>query len=323
MIKAYPKSKEAPEADFGILLCLFQEKKYDAYVPRVESFLKRYPQHPLASQALMQLGNYYQQERMREKAVKTYRELVSLYPQSEWAEESQFRVALLFKQERRWAEAIEEMDKVIHHYPKGHLLVEAYVELGGFHLLLKDYPKALERYEWVIKNYPQHPLAKRVYLEMEEAYQNLGKRDQGEKILRDLVNNFPQDDIQFEGQLRLGILLLAQKKFAEAIPALSTAIRSSEERVTSEAQFKLGEAYLEAENKEMALIQFSKVVYLYPHLPDLMEEALLKLGALYMGERKISEARQIYLKLLEKTKREDRREMAKKMLDQMDKGGMR
>jgi TolA-binding protein len=175
----------------------------------------------------------------------------------------------------------------------------------------------------VIKNYPQHPLAKKVYLEMEEAYQSLGKRDQGEKILRDLVNNFPQDDIQFEGQLRLGTLLLAQKKFTEAIPALSTAIRSSEERVASEAQFKLGEAYLEIENREMALIQFSKVIYLYPHLSDLMEEALLKLAALYMGEKKIPEARQIYLKLLAKSKREDRKEMAKKMLDQMDKESIR
>jgi TolA-binding protein len=320
MAKSYPKSKEAPEADFGILLCLFQEKKYDSYVPRVETFLKRYPQHPLASQALMQLGDYYQQERMREKAARTYSELVSLYPHSEWAEEAQFRTALLFKQERRWAEAIEEMDKVIRHYPKGHLFIEAHVELGGLYLLLRDYPKALEQYEWVIRNYPQHPLAKRVYLGMEEAYRSLRKSDQAEKILKDLVNNFPQDDIQFEGQLKLGLLLLTQKRLGEAVAALSTAVRSREERIASQAQFKLGEAYLEAGNRESALVQFSNVIYLYPHLTDLMEEALLKLGALYMEEKKISEARQIYRKLLEKSKREDRREVAKKMLDEMDKG---
>jgi len=78
MVRAYPKSKEAPEADFGILLCLLQEKKYDSFISRVETFLKRYPQHALASQALMQLGDYYQQERMKEKAVKTYRELITL-----------------------------------------------------------------------------------------------------------------------------------------------------------------------------------------------------------------------------------------------------
>jgi hypothetical protein len=55
----------------------------------------------------------------------------------------------------------------------------------------------------------------------------------------------------------------------------------------------------------------------------MMEEALLKLGTLYMEEKKISEARQIYHKLLEKSKREDRREVARRMLDQMDKGNIR
>jgi hypothetical protein len=42
-----------------------------------------------------------------------------------------------------------------------------------------------------------------------------------------------------------------------------------------------------------------------------------------MGEKKIFEARQIYLKLLAKSKREDRKEMAKKMLDQMEKESIR
>lgn len=85
----------------------------------------------------------------------------------------------------------------------------------------------------------------------------------------------------------------------------------------------MGEAYWEAGNRESALLQFSKVIYLYPHLSDLMEEALLKLGSLYIEEKKISEARQVYRKLLEKSRREDRREVARKMLNQMDKGDFR
>jgi TolA-binding protein len=322
-VRAYPKSKEAPEADFGILLCLLQEKKYDSFISRVETFLKRYPQHPLASQALMQLGDYYQQARMKEKAVKTYRELITLSPSSEWAEDAQFRIAFLFMQERRWAEAIEEMDKVIRHFPKGHLFIEAHVELGNLYLLLQDSSKAIERYEWVIKNHPQHPLAKRAYLGMEEGYRNLGKTDQAEKVLKELIAGFPQDDIQFEGQLKLGTLFLTQKKFGEAVTAFSVAVRSPDERIASQAQFKLGEAYLEGENRELALIQFSKVVYLYPHFSDMLEEALLKLGTLYMAEKKIPEARQAYRKLLEKGKREDRKEVARKMLDQMEKGDIR
>jgi TolA-binding protein len=226
-------------------------------------------------------------------------------------------------QDRRWNEAIEELDKVIRQYPKGHLFVEAYVELGDLYLLLKDYPRALERYEWLIKNHPQHPVTKGVYLKMEEGYRSLGKMDQAEKILKELVNNFPQENIQFEGQLRLGILYLIQKKFGEAVAVLSVAVRSPEEKVASQAQFKLGEAYVEAGNRESALLQFSKVVYLYPHHSDIMEEALLKLGVLYLEEKKIFEAGQVYRKLLEKSRREDRRAVARKMLNQISQENIR
>jgi TolA-binding protein len=118
-------------------------------------------------------------------------------------------------------------------------------------------------------------------------------------------------------------LYFTQKRFGEAVAAFSVAARSPEEKVASQAQYKLGEAYLEAGNKESALVQFSKVVYLYPQHSDLTEEALLKLGSLYLQEKKISEARQIYHKLLEKSKRPYRREIARKMLDQMDKESLR
>jgi TolA-binding protein len=323
VVKEYSKSKEAPEANYGILLSLLQGRKYDSFIASVDTFIKRYPQHPLASQALMQLGNHYQQSRMAEKAMKTYQGLIHLYPNSEWAEEAQFRLALLFKLERRWTEAIEEMEKFIRHHPKSHLFVEAHVELGDLYLLLKDYVKALERYERMIQSHPQHPLMKKVYLGIEEGYRNLGKTEEAEKILKEFVSKFPHDDLWFEGHWRLGLLYLAQRKFGDAISAFSIALRSPEERMASQAQFKLGEAYLGAENKELALLQFLRVVYLYPHQSQVMEEALLKLGTLYIEEKKFSEARRVYRKLLEKTKREDRREVAKRMLDQIDQGIVR
>jgi TolA-binding protein len=321
--KEHPKSKEAPEADFGTLLSLLQEKKYDSFIARVEAFVKRYPQHPLAGQALMQLGDVYQQSRMGEKAVRTYRELILLYPNSELAEGAQFRLALLFKQERKWTEAIEELEKFIRNHPKSHLFVEANVEMGDIYLFLKDYAKALERYERVMQSHPQQPLVKKVYLGIEEAYRNLGKNEEAEKIMKELVGRFAQDEIRFEGHLRLGLLYLAQKRFGDASSALSMAIRSPEERVASQAQFKLGEAYLGVENKELALLQFSRVVYLYPQQPEVIEEALLKLGTLYIEEKKFSEAKQVYQKLLEKTNRKDRQEVAMKMLDQIEQGMVR
>jgi len=70
VVKEHSKTKEAPEADFGILLSLLQEKKYDAFIAQGEVFLKRYPQHALASRVLMQVGEYYQQAQARRRPSK-------------------------------------------------------------------------------------------------------------------------------------------------------------------------------------------------------------------------------------------------------------
>ena len=197
------------------------------------------------------------------------------------------------------------------------------MEAANLYLLLKDYSKAAERYEWVIQNHPLHPMAKKAYLAEEEALRSLGRTEQVEKLLKEMVAKFPQDNLHFEGHLRLGLLYFSQKKWGEAVSSFSRAAQSPEDRISSQAQMKLGDAYWEGGNREAALLQFSKAVYLYPNRPEVTEEALLKLGRLYLEENRPSEARQIYQKLLEKTKREDRRETARKMLDQLDKGAVR
>jgi uncharacterized protein HemY len=65
------------------------------------------------------------------------------------------------------------------------------------------------------------------------------------------------------------------------------------------------------------------VVYLYPNRSELTEEALLRLGVLYLEEKKFAEARQVYRKLLEKSQRESRREVARKMLDRIQQEAQR
>ncbi|RPJ06162.1 MAG: outer membrane protein assembly factor BamD, partial [Deltaproteobacteria bacterium] len=323
IVKEFPKSIEAPDADYGILLSFRQEKKYDPFISHVAAFLKKYPQHPLAGQVLTDLGSHYEQHRMREKSLKTYRELVQHSPNNELTEQAQFRIALLFKTERRWNEALEEMEKFLKLYPKSQRTAESLVEAGELCLLLRDDSRALERFERALQGHPQDPLTKRIYLGLEEGYRNLGKLDQAEKASRELIAKFPNDDITYEGQLRLGLLALPQKRFADAVNAFSAAIRSPDERVASQAQFKVGETYQEMGSRDLAILQFSKVVYLYPYRTEMVEEALLRLGALYIQEKKLPEAKQVYRKLMEKTKRGDRREWAKKMIDQMDRGSIR
>ena len=183
---------------------------------------------------------------------------------------------------------------------------------------MKAPSKAIERFEKVLQQFPQSPAAKRAYLGMERSYQASGDSRQAERVLKDLLQKFGKEDIRFEGYLRLGRTYLSQKRFGDAASAFSNAAQSPDERIASEAQFSLAEAHLGMGNREAAILQFSKVIYLYPNRGDLLEESLVRVGALYLEEGKFSEARRVYQKLLETTKREDRRETAKRMLKQIE-----
>jgi TolA-binding protein len=224
------------------------------------------------------------------------------------------------REEKRWNEATEGLERFIKGYPKSHLFVEASLELGELYLLQKEYGKAVDRFEKLIEGFPKHLLIPKAYLELEEGYRALNSDLQAEKILKELLEKFPQNEVRCEAHLRLGRGYLNEKKFGEAISAFSNALQSPDERVSSEAQFRLGEAYWRTGNRGSAILQFSKVIYLYPHRTEVLEQSLLHLGTLYIEEGKPSEAKKVYQKLLEKTKRADRRDVAKRMLDQLEQG---
>jgi tetratricopeptide (TPR) repeat protein len=215
---------------------------------------------------------------------------------------------------------LTELERFSKDYPKSPLLGEVLVEAGEVCFVLKQYEKGIGYLNKALEAHAASLVAKRAYLGLEEGYRSLRRYDQAEKALKELIAKFPGDDVVFDGQLRLGLLLLSQKRFREAVEPLSQASRSPEERIASQADFKLGEVYQEMGNRELAVAQFSKVVYLYPHRADLGEEALLRLGGLYLEQRKFPEAKLAYRKLLEKTKREDRRELAQKKLAEIEKG---
>jgi hypothetical protein len=62
-----------------------------------------------------------------------------------------------------------------------------------------------------------------------------------------------------------------------------------------------------------------KVLYLYHDRGEYVEEALLKVGQIYMDQERWSEARQIYQKLLHTALSREAKEIGRKMLKRVEK----
>ena len=71
-------------------------------------------------------------------------------------------------------------------------------------------------------------------------------------------------------------------------------------------------------DEESAKVEFMKVLYLHDDRGECVEEALLKVGRIYVDQKQWSEARQIYQKLFHTARSEETKEISRKMLKRVE-----
>jgi tetratricopeptide (TPR) repeat protein len=198
-------------------------------------------------------------------------------------------------------------------------VVKAWYKIGQGYYALKDFRRALRSYERVIYRFPKSGWDKRSYLKASECYQILKRPDWAEKTLKRLLALYSNDPIVYEASLNLGILYLGGQDYREAIASLKKASSSPDKATAALAQLKIGDSYLALGDKESATLELMKVVYLYDDRGEYVEEALLKVGQIYVDERRWSEARQIYHKLLHTARSGEAKKIGREMLKRVEK----
>jgi len=166
--------------------------------------------------------------------------------------------------------------------------------------------------------FPKSGWDKESYIRASECYQILKKPRWAEKTLRRLIALYPDDPIVYEASLKLGMLYLRGQNYREASVSFKKATGSPNEATAALAQLKIGDSYLAMGDVESAKAEFMKVLYLHDDRVEYVEEALLKIGRIYMDQKQWSEARQIYQKLFHTARSEEAKEISRKMLKRVE-----
>jgi TolA-binding protein len=319
VIKDYPDSKEAPEAEYGVILSFYRVGEYDHFKEKTREFFGKYPKHPLGANVGLQLAEFHEENGQWEGAISAYREMLRNYPKSELADDAQFRIGEIYLNMRWFPEAIAEYEKIPRQFPDSNRVVEAWYKIGESYYALKDFRSALKGYERVIYRFPKSGWDKRSYLKASECYRVLKKPRWAEKTLKRLIGLYPNDPVAYEASLNLGMLYLHDRDYRGAIASFQKASDSSDEATAALAQLRIGDAYLAVGDEEAATLEFMKVPYLYPDRADYVEEALLKVGRIYVDLGRWSEAHHIYQKLVRAAQSEETREIAGEMLERVEK----
>ncbi len=163
---------------------------------------------------------------------------------------------------------------------------DAYIRTADAYFMGRSYAQARTMYDNVIRySWPAED-----YATFQKAMIS-GINNATEKInlLNTLIRKFPQSNLVNDANMEIANTYLADERFREAIPYLTTIINSTgNNSLKPQAYLKTGIAYYNLNNNESAIAQYKQLLNNYPNSPE-AENALDNLKVIYVEQGKPSE----------------------------------
>ncbi len=164
--------KETPQKQFDWAMSFLESKDYKRAIGEFEKLIKNYPLSKLASEAQFNLGLCYENMGEYYRAFENYQLVIDKYPYTERVDEiieREYRIANLFYTGQKAkilgmaimparTKAIEIFAKVAENAPYGEYADVAQFKLGQCYMDIDDYINAALAFKEIIENYPKSSL---------------------------------------------------------------------------------------------------------------------------------------------------------------------
>lgn len=164
--------KETPQKQFDWAMTFFESGDYKRAIAQFEKLVKAYPLSRLASEAQFYIARAYENLNEYYKAFENYQLVIDKYPYTEKVDqiiEKEYRIGNLFYTGQKAKvlgmpllpaipRAIEIFSKVVENGPYGEYADIAQFKLGECYMEIKEYVNAALAFKKIIESYPKSPL---------------------------------------------------------------------------------------------------------------------------------------------------------------------
>ncbi len=244
---------------------LYKQKQYDKAASELESLIKEFPASRIAPEAQYRLGTMYEEKGDYFKALKAYQKMIEVYPQNDRFEEvieREFKLGNLFLSGKKGKLygieirpaipiAVQAFEHITKYAPYGAFGDQAQFNLAVAQKRSGQFEAALESFQSVLDNYPQSPLAEQARYELAEtAYFRSISQNRDERALEKASE-------QVQGFIDRYPGAPGTEKVAK--------IRDEIDEKNAQKNYQIG-LYYEKENFiQSALIYYQDVAKRYPH----------------------------------------------------------
>jgi TolA-binding protein len=319
-LAVYPAAEQhRPEAEYGIILSLYQLRRLNDYHTRARAFIEHYPTHPLSSTVLYQLAELLEAEGRPQLAMKTFQEVIDRFGQSELAESARLRRAELLATQGEWAAAAAEYQRVWHTARSEVIKTDALYGLAKAQSELKLYDAAAASYQRLMHDYPAGRFAVAAQRGWAHALTQAGRKAEAKQAWQDWLARAPKGASTGEAHLELGRLWQGEGAYQKALEHFTTALGQGPPELAVQAQYEIGQTYTLQKQYQQGTLELLKVAYLYPQHTRWVQRALFQAAANYEQEQKWPEALAIYQKILKEVAGSESQERASHKIEQLKK----
>jgi len=272
LLKTYPKDPLAKKGQFYLGVCLMQQKQYSEAAASFELTVTKYKPFASTEEAYYHLGWCHYTVAGQKKgddrtslltdSVKSFTGGITKYPKGPFADD-----ALYFRGEAHYKlgdrdEAISSYQQLVDNHPKSNMRNSGLYALGVTYEELKKDEDAARIYDLFLEEFPEDGLAAEIQLRKADTVLRGGNVEEAEKLFAAMVavEGFPQLDFALYRQAGC---LASLKRLEDAAAIYSTLVEShADSRFAADARLSVGRCFYNASKHEPALEWFQKVIVL-------------------------------------------------------------
>jgi len=308
IIRDFPESEYAGNAQYSIGLIYFQQNRLDEYLAECLRVVDKHPETRQSALALEGATALMVERKRLAEAVELQRKMVSQYGRFIDSQLVRFRLAQNLISLGKFEAARDELTVLLEMAATGRYAADATISLADLSVADGDINVAIELLEGVIKQFPYHP--RRVEA-IEKASRYLTQLEQWQRAISlwMLVADDGRESDLIRAQSALGELYYREGKdlekaaeYAEVVTRINDRERvASAKLLSAKIQQKQGDI-------ENSLNGYLKISYLYPDQKDVVIDSLVYAAALLKTQGKHDQMNRVLEKATEKADTAQRRE---------------
>ena len=295
VLEEYPKSRYASDAASSLQFALIATGNQDRADQIIEEFARENPNSPMVDELRFRLAEATYQSGDVDRALQLFQRFVRRSTSESLLPEAYYYLGEIYVDRDQPAEAETYLRQLVDRYPNSRRRPEAALRLGDIALEQDDPSTALNAYRVVSGDEQVNPELRAQALYGESlALRDLGRRDEAEQLLKQLIDSNRGGPLLASARLGLGRLYAEDGRSGESERLYRQVASDNDTEIGAEALVRLGQLLRSNGDARQAILELDRVSALFPGYPEWAARALLEQARAHRQLGQTGEASKLY-----------------------------